>query len=140
MYGRPSVSSHDLQYSSISSESPALSTLGTPKYKTTRFHACERKWKCAHARGDQEGCFESAEHRAMWEKTNAKALAEDNLLKEQGLLPMLVFVNPAEAAHHGWRRYSESMKAKCTAARTGKGQYPTNLVRRLHHFLPLYML
>lgn len=129
IYRQDAVSSHDLEYSCMDSKYPALNEIGTSKFQATRFHACERRWKCPHVRGDGQGCFNSEEMQAIWEDEHETALRQDRVLKSKGLLPHTVFVDPADATVTGWARYKEKITAQCAAAKSGHGEWPTNLVR-----------
>lgn len=128
IYKQSTVSQHDYEHSSLSQDYPELAEIGTSTFQHTRFHACERRWKCPHVRGDGRGCFESEEMQVFWEDKYQIALRQDELLKSKDLLPHTVFVNPADATETGWAKYKQRIIAQCTAARAGDGPWPTNLV------------
>lgn len=129
IYKQSSVSLHDYANSSISKDHPPLAEIGTSTFQHTRFHACERRWKCPHVRGDGQGCFDSEEMQAIWEDTHEVAIRQDQVLKSRGLLPHTVFINPADATETGWAKYRERITEQCMAAKEGRGEWPTNLVR-----------
>lgn len=129
IYKQSAISHHDFEHSSLGHDFPELAEIGTPTFQLTRFHACERRWKCPHVRGDGLGCFESEEMQVFWEDEHQIALRQDELLKRKGLLPQTVFVNPADATEVGWAKYKDRITAQCRAAKAGEASWPTNLVR-----------
>lgn len=129
IFSKETVSDHDADNSSVPKECPVLADIGTSSCQTTRFHACERRWKCPLTRGDGQGCFEGAEGQLQWEKQHARALRAEAALAATGQLPHLVFANPAEATPTGWAAYAKKVKAQCGLARHGLAKWPTNIVR-----------
>lgn len=130
IYKQSTVSQHDYHNSSIGPNYPELADIGTSTFQHTRFHACERRWKCPHVRGDGRGCFASEEMQVLWEDKYETPLRLDRLLEAKGLLPQTVFVNPADATEVGWAKYKDRVTAQCAAAKAGQGPWPTNLVSK----------
>lgn len=128
MYTKSDVSDYDHRHSSISQRAPTLADLCTSTFHATRFHACERRWKCPHVRTDNQGCFDSVEHLTIWEERNRKALEAEGILARRGVRPLVVFVNPSEATPLGWKAYKNRIEAACRNAKTGKGAWPSSLV------------
>ena len=130
IYAKPSVAQHDTAHSSIPLSYPSLDQIGIVDQEATRFHACERRWKCASVRGDGQGCFDvSIDAQIAWKRDNADTLLKQAVLEKQGRAPHLVFVNMAEATPSGWQQYRRKVEAQCEVARQGDGDWPSNLVR-----------
>lgn len=128
IFSKDVVSDYDAEHSSLSRNCPPLADLGTSSYQTTRFHACERRWKCPLVRGDGQGCFEESQGQRRWQKQHARALQAEEALRQSGKLPHIVFANPAEATPTGWAAYAKKIKVQCGLAQHGLAEWPTNIV------------
>lgn len=131
MYDYKSVSDHDFRHSSNPQTHPPLNDIGTPVFTNTRFHACEKKWKCVHTRGDGLGCYVEPIALRIWQTQNAVSLAAERSLQEDGSAPHIVFVNFAEATAHGWKTYRARLEERCREAsisETCGKRWPDNFI------------
>ena len=131
------MSAHDAEHSSVI-ECPALSEIGTLDGSLTRFHACERRWKCPYVRADGTGCFDTAQITPRWRERYKAELADEQMLRDKGKSPHVVFVNFAEATHFGWNSYRSRLETDCEKASRGLQSWPDSFLVPLarHSTLP----
>lgn len=102
-------------HSSIQQLDPVLSSVGTTDEKATRFHACERRWKCDEVWGDGIGCY-------CYSEQHLSLLRGPKLRKEPGITAggsrdygnqesELVYVNCWEMSTDRFSLYRENMES-----------------------------
>lgn len=132
-FRKAAVANHDTAHSSMSSnEYPSIDSIGTSSFSSSRFHACERRWKCPQVRTDNGiGCFQEPEMQKRWEADNKEILADEEALTSKGKRPLVVFVNPCDGTSAGWSLYEPKISKQCQNALAGKGEWPKCIVRVL---------
>lgn len=91
-----------------------LATLGT-KGELSRFHACERRLKCAQCYGDGRGCYDVPQEQL---KRHLKGRRNEG---------RVVYVNPVEIGRKRWEDYKRVNEAALSG---GPDTLPNHIVRR----------
>ncbi|KAM0752271.1 hypothetical protein T439DRAFT_204649 [Meredithblackwellia eburnea MCA 4105] len=115
----------------IKAVDPLLSSLGTDDERGTRFHACERRWKCDQVWADGRGCYDPRE--LDGDDSDDGALLDDDLdwkEKKRAMLRM-------EEKRNGPTREKAKAKAAITNENKGKDKErvvyvnPSEMPRRM---------
>ena len=118
----------------MSSSDSLLSSLSTPTPTSTRFHACERRWKCDEVWCDGLGCY-------IFEEEDLEALrGEEKKFKRPGKgegvgMGELVYVNPVSMGREKWGKYKNGIRELARKLEAGEDtageKLPNHLVSRV---------
>lgn len=103
-------------HTSIATSDPHLSQLGTLSTTHSRFHACERHWKCDDVWADGIGChhFEPEDLDVL---VGPKKFKKPRTGEGEG---DVVFVNPSAMPKRKWEEYQEKMDETFAEARQAR--------------------
>lgn len=101
--------------SAVAASDPHLSQLGTLS-EHSRFHACERRWKCDHVWGEGEGCY-------AFDADDYELLMGPKKFKKAGTGDgegNVVFVNPWEMPQWRWEEHRQELEETFAQARDAR--------------------
>ncbi|CAH7669435.1 hypothetical protein BY996DRAFT_4568452, partial [Phakopsora pachyrhizi] len=103
---------------------PLLYSSATPDFNMTRFHSCERQWRCDQTWGNGNGCKEFVDRDVQGDVKEKRAMCKRK---------RIVYVNPWEMTTSKWEMYYSNLSLQLAAltkpgAKNQDNQWPSYLI------------